>query len=119
LGKKQRLLFGTSLATGILFILAGVSPYLPLTLFAIILGGGISLTRRPLMNSYMQKYIPSQKRATIMSGVSMLRTLSIVIANLIIGKLAQWSVTNTFILLGITALVAAFISRVEERHLKE
>ncbi len=117
LGSKKRLLFGTSLATGIMFILAGVSTFIPLMILAIILGGAIGLTRKPLMSSYMQKYIPSEKRATIMSGVNMLRTLAIVIANLIVGKLAGWNVPNTFIILGIIAIVAAFISKVEERHL--
>ncbi len=117
LGSKKRLLFGTSLATGIMFILAGVSTFIPLMIFAIILGGAIGLTRKPLMSSYMQKYIPSEKRATIMSGINMLRTLSIVVANLIVGKLAAWNVPNTFIILGMIAIGAAFISKVEEGHL--
>lgn len=117
LGKKRRLLFATSLFTGIFFILGGMTKWFPLALLSIVLAGGIGMTRRPLLASYMQKYIPSEKRATIMSGVNMLRTLSIVIGNLIIGKLADWSVTNTFIILGICAIVAAFISRVEEEHL--
>jgi MFS family permease len=117
LGKKKRLLFHTSLFTGIFFILAGSTTYLPILILAILLGGGIGLTRKPLLSSYMQKYIPSEKRATVTSGISMIRMISIAAANLVVGKLAQWSVTNTMILLGITAIAFAMISKVEEEHL--
>jgi MFS family permease len=117
LGTKKRLIFHTSAFTGVFFILAGLTTYVPVLIIAILLAGGIGLTRKPLLMSYMQKYIPSEKRATITSGISMIRTLSIAAANLVVGKLAQWSVTNTMILLGITAIAFAMISKVEEEHL--
>jgi MFS family permease len=117
LGNKKRLLFHTSAFTGVFFILAGLTTFIPLLILAILLGGGIGLTRRPLLSSYMQKYIPSEKRATITSGISMIRTLSIAGANLVVGKLAQWNVQNTMIILGIAAIAFALISRVEEEHL--
>ncbi len=117
LGKKKRLLFYTSLATGVFFIISGITTNVWVLLVAIVVGGGIGLSRKTLYQSYLQKYIPSDKRATITSGINMLRTLAIVIANLIVGALAQWSVHNTMIILGAAAIGLALISNVEEEHL--
>ncbi|MFH0969986.1 MAG: MFS transporter [Candidatus Diapherotrites archaeon] len=117
LGKKRKLLFYTSILTGVFFIIAGITTNIPLLLLAIFLGGGIGLTRRPILMAYMQHYIPSDKRATIGSGISMLRTLSIAGANLIVGKLAEWNIPNTMIILGAAAIAFAMISKVEEEQL--
>ena len=47
----------------------------------------------------------------------MLGTMILTISNPIIGKLADWSLTCTFILLGIIAIVFSLLSKVEEEHL--
>ncbi len=117
LGNKKRLLFYTSIGTGVFFILSGITDLLPLLLISILLGGGIGLTRKPLLTSYMQKYIPSDKRATVSSAINMLRTLSITLANLVVGKLAQWNIHHTMVILGAVAIGLALLSKVEEEHL--
>ncbi len=117
LRSKKRLLFFTAFVTGIMFIIGGLTTYLPIVLLVIIVGGGFALSRRPLFISYMNKYIPSQKRATVLSTISMFRRLALVIANPIIGMLADWSLNCTLIILGVVALASSFISRIEEEHL--
>jgi len=62
----------------------------------------------------MHKYIPSDKRATVISSVFMLQTLVLAVMNPIVGKLADWSLNNTFIILGVAALIFTFISKIEE-----
>lgn len=119
IGSKKRLLFLSALITGIMFVVGGLSSYLPLVLLAIVLGGGFGLTRRPLFVSYMNKYIPSSKRATVLSAVSMLRTFLLVVINPFVGLLTSWSLNYTLILLGVSAIIFSFISRVEERHLRD
>jgi hypothetical protein len=65
----------------------------------------------------MNKYIPSDKRATILSTTSMLRTLAIVVINTCSGLLADWSIPYTLLILGISTVIFAFLSRIKEEHL--
>jgi MFS family permease len=117
LGAKKRLLFFSAFITGVSFIVLGFTHYLPLVVAAIILSAGFGLTRGPLFSSYMNKYIPSDKRATILSTTSMLRTLAIVVINTCSGLLAAWSIPYTLLILGIAAIIFAFLSRIKEEHL--
>jgi MFS family permease len=117
LGSKKRLLFLGAFITGACFIILGLTAYVPLVIACILLSGGFGLSRLPLFSSYMNKYIPSDKRATVLSTTSMLRTFAIVIVNTTAGLLSDWSIPNTLLILGAAAILFAFISRVREEHL--
>ena len=117
LGSKKRLLFISAFLTGVFFILLGVTSFAPLVIAGIILCAGFGLSRGPLFSSYMNRYIPSDKRATILSTTSMLRTFSIVVVNSISGLLADWSIPNTLLLLGTAAIVFSFLSKIKEEDL--
>jgi len=117
LGSKKRLLFLSAFLTGVFFILLGVTSSAPLVIAGIILGAGFGLSRGPLFSNYMNKYIPSDKRATILSTTSMLRTFSIVVVNSISGLLADWSIPNTLLLLGMAVIVFSFLSKIKEEDL--
>ncbi len=116
-GSKKRLLSLSASITGVMFIIGGVTTFIPIVLLVIVLGGGFGLSRRPLLVSYMNKYIPSSKRATVLSAISMLRTLALIVVNPMVGLLADWSLNYTLIILGVAAVVFSLISRVEEGHL--
>jgi MFS family permease len=100
-----------------MFILGGLTTLTPLVLMVIIIGGGFGLSRVPLFQSYMNKYIPSSERATILSTISMFRRFALVIVNPIVGFLVDWSFNYTLIILGVTAVIFSFISKIEEDHL--
>lgn len=117
LGSKRRFLFFSAFATGIMLILGGLTNYVPLIVLSIIVGGGFGLARKPLFISYMNKYIPSTKRATVLSTVSMFRMLAIAVVNPIIGMAVDVSLSYTLIALGILAIVFSLVSKVEENHL--
>jgi MFS family permease len=117
LGAKKRLLFFSAFITGVAFIVLGFTHYMPLVIAAIILSAGFGLTRGPLFSSYMNKYIPSDKRATVLSTTSMLRTFAIVVVNTFAGLLAAWSIPNTLLVLGVATVIFAFLSRIKEEHL--
>ncbi|MBL7160125.1 MAG: MFS transporter [Candidatus Aenigmarchaeota archaeon] len=119
LGSKKRLIFLSAFIPGIMFIVAGLTTFLPLLLLSILLIGGFGLTRRILFASYFNKYIPSDKRATVLSTISMFRTFAIAIVNPFVGMLTDWSLYYTAILLGAIAVLFAFISRTKEKMLKE
>lgn len=116
-GSKKRLISLSSAITGVMFIIGGLTTFIPIVLSVIILGGGFGLSRRPLFVSYMNKYIPSPRRATVLSAISMLRTFALIVVNPVVGLLADWSLNYTLIILGVTAVIFSLISRVKEEHL--
>jgi len=117
LGSKRSLLVAATLISGVAFILLGVVHQWVAVVFLIIIGFSFSLPRVPVFSAYMNYYIPSDKRATVLSLTSMCRTLAIVVINPIIGLLADWSVLYTMIILGAGLVGIGFFSRIEERHL--
>lgn len=117
LGSKKRLLFLGAFVTGASYIMLGFTSFVPLVIAGILLSGGFGLSRLPLFSSYMNKFIPSDKRATVLSTTSMLRTIAIVIVNTSSGLLSDWSIPNTLVILGVAAILFGFLSRVKEEHL--
>lgn len=117
LGSKKRLIFLSSGITGIMFIVGGLTSFIPLVLLVIIVGGGFGLSRRPLFVSYINKYIPSTRRATVISTISMFRRFALVVVNPAVGLLVDWSLNYTLIILGTAAVIFSLISKVEEEYL--
>jgi len=116
-GSKKRLIFLSAAITGVMFIIGGLTTSIPIILLVVIIGGGFGLSRRPLFVSYINKYIPSTKRATVLSTISMYRRFALVFVNPAVGLLVDWSLNYTLIILGVAALIFSFISKVEEEHL--
>jgi MFS family permease len=117
LGSKRRLLLAGALVPGLAFLLLGATANALLTVAGVLAAASFGLSRPPVFSSYMNKYIPSDRRATVLSTVSMLRTAAIMLINPIAGVLADWSVHGTIALVGCAALGCSVLSGVEERHL--
>ncbi len=116
-GTMRRLLLGATVLSGASFLLLAATRWLPLVIVGILLGFTFSLPRIPLFSAYINHHVPSERRATVLSFVSMVRTLAIVIINPLIGLLAEWSLSWTMALLGTGLIALAAGSRIEERHL--
>ncbi|ATB42299.1 MFS transporter [Cystobacter fuscus] len=116
-GSMRRLLLGATVLAGLSFLLLASTRWLPLVIVGIIVGFTFSLPRIPLFSAYINHHVPSERRATVLSFVSMVRTLGIVVMNPLIGLLAEWSLSGTMALLGAGLLALAAGSRIEERHL--
>ncbi len=117
-GSKRRLLTASVLTAGGAFVLLGLTDNLAAVAVLIVAGFTFSLPRVPIFSAYMNRYIPSDKRATVLSATSMCRTLAIVAVNPLVGLLADWSVANTMIILGAGLIAGGVFSRLEERHLE-
>jgi MFS family permease len=113
----KRFLFLSAFIPGTLFILSGLTSYLPIIIFSIILITGLKLTRGPLLQHYINPYVPSEKRATILSAVSMIQRLSTAIIYPIFGFVTDISLEYALFLTGGILLVLAFVSGVEEEML--
>ncbi|MBN2567265.1 MFS transporter [Candidatus Woesearchaeota archaeon] len=117
LGSKRRYALVSAVVAGAGFVLLGLSKSWLLSVPLIILIAGAGLSRKTLMQHYLQKHIPSSSRATVMSTVSMAEHLSAAVLNPFIGLAAEWSLPYTLIGLGIATVALASLSRIEEAHL--
>ena len=83
---------------------------MPIVIILILIAAGFGLTREPLFSSYMNKYISSDKRATVMSCINMMKTFCLVLINPFAGLMADWSISNTLLILGVIAIGFAIVS---------
>lgn len=118
LGSKRILLVAATIVSGGSFVLLGITNHWVVVTILIIVGFTFSLPRIPIFSAYMNRYIPSDKRATVLSLTSMFRTLAIVVVNPAIGLLADWSVACAMISLGVGLMAVGLFSRIEERQLE-
>jgi hypothetical protein len=117
---KSRYLFFSGIISGIMFLIGGLSltfTLIPLMIIAIILTIAFGMTRAPLLISYMNKYIPSSERATVLSTINMFQTFSFVIAYPLVGLAVDWSLNITVIILGIIGICFSLGPRVKEEYL--
>lgn len=119
LGSKEKLLFLSAAIMGIMLIIGGLTTFVPAVLLAIIIGGGLGLSRGALFTSYMNKHIESAKRATVLSVVYTIGGIVGVAAKPVVGFMTEWSLNYTLIILGAAAIIFALVSKVEEEHLIE
>ncbi len=117
LGGKRSLLMVLALVSGVGFILLGFLKNPWLIAAVIVVTSGFGLARGPLFINYLNKFISSDKRAIMLSMVSMLRTLTIVMVNILAGLAADHSITLTMVGVGVAIIVLVTVSKVREDHL--
>lgn len=117
-GSESKFIKLSAILTAVAFLLASVFPNIFTALAFIILGGGFGLTRLSLMSSLMNKFIPSERRATIISSISMFRRFLLVLLNPLVGYLSERSLGTTFLLIGLIPLFVFLFSGVKENTLK-
>jgi len=116
-GSKKRYILFSALITGVCFIIMGLTSYLPAILALLFILSGFGLTRQVLFRSYLNKYIESHNRATVISTISMIDRFVRAIMYPIIGWMVTFSLRFTFIVVGILIIIFALVSKVEEEHL--
>jgi len=117
-GSKRNFMVASTLLPGIMFVVAGVTTYLPLILLSILVIGGFGLTRETLVQHYMSRYIPTSRRATVMSTANMLKTFAIAAVNPFVGMAADWNFSSTLVILGAVAIVWGLMTRTQEQMLQ-
>jgi len=89
------------------------------TIVLILLAMGIGLTRTPIASSVLNAAADAEGRATLLSTVSMLRTLAVCAVNPVAGALADRSLGTAMQALGLAMLAVAALSPLRERHLAD
>jgi len=116
--KKKYILF-SSLLVGLCYIVLAFSFNVYVAIVCMLLIGGFGMTMKPLFYSYMNKYIDSENRATILSAVSMSRSIVAGLTNVVFGYLVDWNVSYTLFGIGLITIIFALVSRLEDKHLKD
>lgn len=114
--KRRLLVLSTAVLGGGFLVLAFVNEIVPVTI-AILVAGGFGLSRFTLFDSYFNKHIPSEERATTLSTVSMFRTFGQAAFNPLLGIMMDGSQPCTFVILGTAALILAAFPVVKDDDL--
>lgn len=118
LGAKN-MLFLTALVPALAFISLAFFKNMLLVLLGIFVIAGLKLLREPLFDSYMNKFIRSKERATVLSAISMLRNLIMIVFYPVVGFLSDISLSHALAVLGILTLLSALFAKVDEKHLRK
>lgn len=112
----KRGVFLTTLLPGILYLFMAYvfSPILSVILFITL--KAIADVRKPLFSDYKNLHIPSRVRATSLSLITMFTSIYQVVMRLVLGKLADISLSYTFLFMGAVIIVASIFLRIDERH---
>lgn len=117
LGKKN-LIAATLLVPGIAFVAGAFIMNLPVTIFLIFIIVGFWGFRTPLFSSYFNIHIPSARRATMLSSISMIGRILAAVLNVAVGAMMDWSIQGTMVALGISLVALVVLSGIQERHFK-
>ena len=117
LKSKRAVVFLSSFATGVGFFVMALTSNVSLVVVGIIFAAGFGLGRYVLLMNYINKHIPSEQRAMIISTIVMFKQLGHVILNPIVGRLIEWNLVIVLIILGGIMIAWSFLSPVREKHL--
>lgn len=118
-GSARTFLRFSAIMTTLSFFLVALFPNLITVIIFIICAGGFGLTRLELMSAYMNKFIPSEQRATVLSSISMFRRLALVFLNPLVGLITDYSLGLSLFLIGLLPLSVFLFSPIEKEMFKE
>lgn len=108
-GSTNRFLFISGILSIIPIFLLALFPSVPMIFVAIILVSAFSVARFSRLNAINHHYIPSDRRATILSGISMLQRILFVVLNPVVGFMADISISLSLLFIGLIALLGLII----------
>lgn len=115
---KKNLIRATVFIPGLAFVAGAYITNLAVTIALIFAIMGFRQLRRPLFSSYFNIHLPSAKRATMLSAISMMGRILAAVLNLLVGAMMDWSVQGTMAAIGISAILLGIFSGVREGDLK-
>jgi len=115
-GKGIGLIRWCAIITGLTYIVLAFSTnaWLSVILCSVIAAFGMS--RPVLFQGYINEHIESKNRATVISAISMLRSLLMGILYPIVGLIVEYSLFLAIMLVGLGILAATFFSGIREEH---
>ena len=99
-------------------IITAIFPNIFTAILLVALAGGFGLTRIELMFVYMNKFIPSQQRATVLSSISMFKSFALVLLNPFIGFAADNSIRLALLVVALLPLSVFLFSPINKENLE-
>jgi MFS family permease len=111
LGIRPSLLLVTALP-GLLYLAMAVSlhPVLMVPVFCALLGS--QSLKNPIFSGHLNRHIDSKNRATVLSMISMFSGIYVALMGLLIGRIAEISLSQAFVFMGAIVLLGALLFRV-------
>jgi len=103
---------------GLLYILMSVVFNKWMAVLIFILAFGSMNLQSPIFVDYKNRHIKSEIRATTLSLIAMISGIYVAIMGLILGILADNSLSNTFLLMGIIIIMSVLLIPIGEKHIK-
>ncbi|MBU4536436.1 MFS transporter [Patescibacteria group bacterium] len=118
-GSGKNYLFMSSIIPGIFLILIGISfGNIFFKIFGILVISGLGLSRGTLSTNYMLGHIKGSYQTTALSFAEMFRKIITAILYPLIGLLMDWSINNTFLILGVTLVIFSLVPTIKDEYLK-
>lgn len=114
---KKRMIFYFALIPAIAYIGMGIIDSIIIWIILLTFAQGFGYPRDVLFVNYLNKHIESEERATVLSIISMIKSLIFAIVYLIAGYFMEINWKFTLIAFGSIMLISQIISKVEEEHL--
>ena len=106
-------------ATALGFAVVAVFPSVYTVLLFVALAGGFGLTRLEYLSSFMNSFIPSRERATVLSSISMFKRFALVVLNPVVGFTADRSLMLAPLLICLLPLAVFLFSPIEHETLSD
>ena len=116
-GGKRKYLNYSGFLVGVLFLVMALVRNLYVALACIFLIGALGLTRKELYGSYLNKFIESHNRATVLSVIAMFYSLSMAVIDVALGAIVDWNLHIGLGIVGGLIILFSVFSKLEEEHL--
>lgn len=110
---------GVLLATftpGILYIFMATIFHSWLSIILFVIAYSSMHIQKPLFADYTNRHIESRNRATVLSMINMFSGIYVALMGLVIGGIADYSVSYTFLFMGTIVITSTILFRIDEAH---
>jgi MFS family permease len=107
-------LFFFSFFPGVLYLLLAIAPNIPVLFPVFILTYAFSDAKNPLLSAYQNEQIESASRATTISLINMIGKIHVAVVSLLLGWIANHSISATWVAIGALIILATLLLRVDK-----
>ena len=118
-GGKARLALVTALVPALAMLGLAATDRVAVSILLIVAAASAGLGRPPLFSGPINRRIPSERRATVLSAVSAARTLAVGLVYPAVGAMLDHSLVAALVFVGVLGLAAALLARAPVRLFEE
>ncbi len=116
-GVNKGVLMATSLP-GIFYILMAIISHSWVSIALFVFAYSSMNMQKPIFLDYTNRHIESKSRATVLSLISMFSGVYVALMGLVIGGIADISLSGSFLFMGSIIIISTLLIRIEEIHVE-